>query len=600
MRAMRWPLVLILLSACDCGESSPRVPFKLAKTAPSAEGTTNEGAPLAPSVDQFDKPVDHPKVDDLATPFVATRTLLALDLDADQDRDVIAVVNHTEESIALAAALRDGNSFGAAQMLQGFGLAQGCEPTALSLSAVSSTKGRFAVDATCGPEKAAQPHAELLFAIDAKPYLLERLAVTPAEPEASSVALAFSSVDSDGDAHDDVAIQVTLTPPQGTPISERIVLLDRGRSLAFDAAGFESVLVTRADQAKTRIRKVPADAASEAYAVISLFEAVCRDGGRARLQVGSEQGLPCAPSKALAKAYATWIATLAPKQQLVGALDAYLALSHLPLEGREIKQALTDATRALAGLKARADITLSEGPAVSEAQSMLVRLPSARFITDELLYVRRDPAVVYHVEQGSEVAAPMADDRVLDPSGSLAVTAIERRCSGLFLQIERSSDRNPPGIAARPVSTPALRIDDASCTDTPQTRRKDSAGYRVLGWAPQGVLAARGSEVVLVPLSIEGAATGEPRVLDALTPRPAPLAQGRASSDAAHYAWLAPFGVVVFDNAGKAELWRPKGFDAIAAAASDVAISPSGKRVAVTSGGRVYLLGAAPSPAKGP
>ena len=600
MRCMRWIVVLIMLAACDCGETSPRVPFKLSPvTQPSAEGAAPETQELERSADHFDKPVDHPMIDGVASPFVATRFALAADLDADQDRDAIAIVNSAEEGVSLAFAMREAKGFGPATLVPGFGLSAGCEPTSLALSVLSTTKGVMSLESTCGEAKAAQPRKELLFALDAKPYLLEQVEISSAaEAQAPQLALTFTGQDMDADAHDDVLIEATLTPVAGSAsISQRLVLLDRGPSLAFDAAGFEAALLARAEGAKSLLRKAPAEAAAEAHAVIALFNAVCRDSQRARVAIAGKQGLPCAPSSALARAYATWIATQASKDQLVTALDAYVALSQL--EARAAKPALADATRALFALKPRAGITLSPGPSVSEATGLMVRLPSARFVTDNLLYVRRDAPVVYDIEHATEAAAPAAEDRVLDPAGTLAATAIERRCSGFFLHIERAANPNP-ALVSRPVSTPALLPLDPHCSDTPQTRRKNSGGYRVLGWAPQGVLAARGSEVRLVPLSIEGSASGEPRALDALMPWPAPLALGRATSDGSRYAWLTPFGVVIMDTSGKAELWRPKGWETIGPGASDVALSPSGRRIAVISVGRVYLLSSLPTPATSP
>ncbi len=597
---MRWIVVLIMLSACDCGETSPRVPFKLTP----AEKTPNQGAKsdatdIGKNPDHFDKPIDHPVIDGLVSPFVAAHAVLPVDLDGDQDRDALAIISSAKEVISLAFVVRESQGFGPVNEVPGFGLAAGCEPTALSLALLSTSKGTMSLEAVCGAEKVRQPRQELVFAMDAKPYLLERLELaSPSDASATTLALKLTSEDVDADSHDDVVINAALTASEGSAIvNERIVLLDRGRSLAFDAAGFESALFLRAGTAKGLLRKAPAEAALQAQAVITLHELVCRESALARLSIAGKRGLSCAPSPALARAYATWIATQAASN-LVGALDAYVALSQLTT--RETKQALADAARAFLTVKPRSDITLSPGPNVTEQSGMSVRLPSARFVTDNLLYLRRDLPVVFDVVQGTEASASVADDRVLDPSGTLAVTAIERRCSGLFLQIERATSGAQLGLATRPVSTPVLLPLEAHCNDTPQTRREDSAGYRVLGWAPQGVLAARGSEVRLVPLSMAGTASGEPRVLDALTPRPAPLPVGRATSDGSRYAWLLPFGVVVLDTSGKAELWRPKGWEDVGPGASDVAISPSGLRIAVISAGRTYLLASTPKPSPTP
>lgn len=224
-----------------------------------------------------------------------------------------------------------------------------------------------------------------------------------------------------------------------------------------------------------------------------------------------------------------------------------------------------------------------------------VELPKARFISDTLLFVSRDAPIIYDLTSRTETPAPPSSARVLDPSGALLVAGLERRCAGVTVRIERATrDADSPDgrIGSALVLSHTLGPD---CVDTPQSVQRDNAGFRVLGWAPQGLLLARGAEVRLVPLGLDGRATGEPRALENETPRPAPLPLGRATADGSRYAWLSPFGVVVFAAQGAPpELFRPEGWDAIAGGASDVAISPSGQRLAVLSGGQCHIIAKEP------
>ncbi len=600
---MLWIVVLIGLAACGSDEASPRVPFKLNPNAGSAGDAPVDPLPDAhPTADHFDKGLDHPVIDGVASPFIAVRALLRIDVNGDQARDGVAVVEDPVHGMALSVALKQGESFAPATKIAGFGLEAGCELTSAQLRALSSTKAVLSVDAKCGEPKVVAPRRELLFALDPSPFLLERIDLTlGSDATAAQLKLAFSTEDADADGHDDVVVLASLTQgPGATPIEQRVVLADRGPSLSFDAAGFEAALLVRAESAKGLLRKTPALASADASQIVSLVNALCRDSDRPLLRVHGKPGFACGPSAALARALATHAAAEAAQGHLAAALDAYIALSLL---GPKLtKVPLADATRALHNLKPRTDVTLTPGPNVSDASDPL-RVPNVRFVSDALLFVAREPPVFFDLEHATEAPAPAASARITDPTGTLFLSAIERRCAGLFLRIERTSSVAEHSGLTQAVSTPALLLRDAfaDCTDSPQTRHRDTAGFRVLGWAPQGVVAARGSEVRLVPLAMDGSAAGAPRVLDALTPRPAPLPSGRATVDASRYVWLTPFGVVVFGPASSPlELWRPNGWLDIGPSARDASISPSGRRIAVLSGGRVFLLSAGEKAAGSP
>jgi hypothetical protein len=221
-----------------------------------------------------------------------------------------------------------------------------------------------------------------------------------------------------------------------------------------------------------------------------------------------------------------------------------------------------------------------------------VHLPRARFTDESTLFVRRRAPVLVNLESGAEtpIAEP-SDDLVRDPGGQLAVTAIERGCAGYALRIERRPGVSSSYVPLPPVASAPLLAQASApgCVSLPEAQRRDDGGFDVLGWAPQGVVAARGAERFVVPLGIDGKPTDAPRALEPGAPAPAPLPAGTALADGSQHAQATPFGVLVFGPQGVA-LLRPEGYTSAVTAPLDVALSPSGKRVAVVSGGRVYVL----------
>src|SRR5690606_6124209 len=126
------------------------------------------------------------------------------------------------------------------------------------------------------------------------------------------------------------------------------------------------------------------------------------------------------------------------------------------------------------------------------------------------------------------------------------LVAIERRCAGTVLVIgpvdplgELSGARRTALVAPR-VPPPG-----APCPDLTPALRADEDGWRALGWAPQGVLVARGTELRIVPIDLEGRAAGDPVVIEPGAPIPAPIAPGHATGDGRGYAYASSAGLVI-------------------------------------------------------
>jgi hypothetical protein len=294
----------------------------------------------------------------------------------------------------------------------------------------------------------------------------------------------------------------------------------------------------------------------------------------------------------VSSALATAALALAKLKDGPRALAAYADLTRR--EQKPDKRVWERVVAALAALPSEAGVSLREGPRVEAVIKPRLHLPSARFLDDSHLLLRRATPVLYDLDKSEETPLGTPPDELIrDPGGQLALTAIERDgCGALHLRIERAPKPGTPYVAGAPVSTPFI-APGASLVPCKQgaTQGHVDSGLQALGWAPQGVVLARGAEAFVVPLTVTGAPAGEPFALPSETPLPAPLPAGAAVPDGTRYAELTPFGVLVFErHAAAPALLRPEGLLAFAGGARDVAISPSGKRVAVTANDVVYVL----------
>jgi hypothetical protein len=436
--------------------------------------------------------------------------------------------------------------------------------------------------------------------LEAPPRVHERVELVG--ERAGTLALEPSSVDTDGDGHGDVVLSVSLvdaTVPEdagsdaGSTASEgvlKLTWLDRPSGLSRDLREPDATFAAWASAAQGLLAKKPEQALLQAARVVSLEAALCREPGQPVLHVSGAPGIVCKQAKGVTSALTTLVLAHARLKHPSEAFDAYEELSRR--EQKPEKRALERVLKALSGLPKQKGIGMREGPRVEPARRPRVRLPAARFVDDSTLLLRRGSPVLYNLESGQETAlAVPTDDLMRDPSGELCVTDIERTSCGVRLRIERAPKVGSPYVGSAPVATPTLLAFGTSCTPDGSAPRPDAAGFQVLGWAPQGVVAARGREVRVVPLSAAGTPSGEPFVVPDDAPLPAPLPSGLASPDGARRVELTPAGALVLTRGTPApELWRPEGFAGIAQSAREAAISPMGRRVALVADGIVYVL----------
>jgi hypothetical protein len=588
-------LFVLALSGCArCNDDGPAVPFKIgaaadaskAKPEPDKATTANAAEGSA-----YPGPVDRPLIDGRALPITRVIATLAVDLDADGDRDVIAAgLRENEANLAsLFVLTREQDAFEPARLVTQLVEAPNCRAEEPTLAALSATKAALSYFEACA-EPSSRSQRLALLSLEATPRLLERFSGL-ADAEGRSITLAAHSKDVDDDGHDDVALDVTLSAPDlSAPITMSLPWLDRASGIARDVREPDSSLAARAAAAQGLLRKTPDQAAEQAKTVLALHAALCDGPHPPLLQIGTTAGIACKADAALANAAATIASAQAALGNIENAADAWLRLERMSVAASG--KAREFALKALAAMKPRPDIALAPGPEIVPSTSKGVLLPNARFVTDSLLYLRRPEPAVYDVNHQTETVAPPQDDRIRDPQGTLFVLGLKRTCGGILFQAARSDAPSEGPLPPQAIKSALLvkAAADPSCREAALS--DEVRDYKVLGWAPQGVLAARGSEVRILPLTVDGTPLGESRVLAHDAPRPAPISPGIATPDASRYAYALPFGVVVYGQQSS-ELWRPTGYAELFPSITDIAISPSGRRVAIVAKRRVYVLSAA-------
>jgi hypothetical protein len=499
----------------------------------------------------------------------------------------------------------------------------------------------------------AAPPVTWLVALGPEPRVRESFGTLPAEGRApGEVTLEVRAEDRDADGTEDVVVVVGIVG-EGLPNPVRTELpwLDRPGGLARDTREPEAQWLAVAQRAKATLRRSPATALADARAVLVSHAAICRESGAPRLLVGGGEGVACRSSAAAGLAAAVAAQALARQGDVLGALEAWTSLD---APGRTVARVDRDAARrALETMPAEPGTTMRAGPSHRHRGGPDVRLPAATFLPDGSGLLLRGSSPSRWIEATGEVVAwsgggaggatdtagvgdgtgmagqgddavggsalrgepggrdggiDAGDVLVRDPTGRFAVVDVHRTCAGFALGIAAAAQvvegvlvgryHAEPLIAAAPPpagSRCGPMATERGARAIPESARFDPGGYVVLGWAPQGVVVARAGAVRVVPLDEGARPAGDATDLPAGTPAPAPLPAGVATPDGRLYAVATPFGVVVHDVVSRrVALVRPPQWSTTPGDASDAAIAPDGRRIAVVKGERVLLLQRAP------
>jgi hypothetical protein len=540
---MRWLAVLplfALASACDSCGSSHAVPFGLDAGRPRASTTEPSPDPRRERPSGRSLPEGTRRVDVEGAPIEYAGSLRALwadDVDADGDRDAISIAGDASGS-ALLLSRREGSSFAAPRVIARASFAQGCAIEAPSLEPVGESWLSARVRHAC--EGSSQTLVWLL-SIEHTPRVLERFAILDAQGRAEgAIDLAFSSDDTDDDGRTDLVVTVSLDTEADEPTTIALPWLDRPSGLARDAAEPERTFEARSREALRALSRQAARALSESRSVAALHEAICREPGRARIRIGESDGLGCGVSEGAGRAVTTAVRAAASRGDLLSALAW---LEHMRTSGLRMNDERWQAAReAIARAPATSGVTLREGPEHAAPSSTIARSSALAFLDEDRLLLRGDAPRIWNLRSGELTPAEPAygDFRILDPSGAFAVAAIERRCAGQVLRVVASNTiaqgRALGSTHSSPLLAPREPPPGAPCPDLTPALRRDTAGFAVLGWAPQGIVAARGNVLSVVALDLQAQPAGSPEVLSPGTLPPAPLPAGAISSDGR---WLA-------------------------------------------------------------
>jgi hypothetical protein len=575
-RSQRWgaALVMFLASALVGGCSGRKqVPFGLQDAGAPTELTaeTEEGAAELPVGTTFKPNQVEVQVAESTLVLQAGYALAALQLDLDGNEPTDAlVVSADPQEVRLQAAYPRGLDV-TARNIDSFLVPSHCAEPAAEIRQLSASLVGVRVEHTCETGKRIN---FWLTTIEAQPRVRERITVLPPNDRSTApIDLELRVEDRDADGYDDVVANVRIGETD-VPLA----WLNRPGGFARDASQPEATLRELADGAWESLRSDPVGAKKRALAVVDAFVALCRESGAARIGLSGTHGLQCQQSPATARAVSVAITAAIRRGSFVRALELQrwwegTATGPTP-EEREVVQA--------AWRKAKANTTATWRAIDTEGSLASLYFRDA----DTLVVDGRAPRAI-QLSSGSKTRLSEADivPPVRDPEGRYAVRMVRVTCAGFEAEVGpiRSKQTHRVPIERRSGNVPCK---------TPIDRPASVFEWAVLGWAPQGLVAASGDLLRVVPLNSFAKPAGRPINLSAGSPLPAPIRGARITADGSRYVIPHAEGVVVRDwRGGGAGLWlRPIDWNAVPGELRSIAISPDGQRVAIQKGSEIRVL----------
>ena len=452
-------------------------------------------------------------------------------------------------------------------------------------------------------EAAPPPYARRMLwvlALQAQPRPLERVALPASDQPGPKLEVSVRGGDFDGDGHSDLQLGIDVSAPELPATHLDVRFWNRAGGLARDRSEPEQTLLALADSAKTERRRKPTAALALARQVLAVHGALCRESGHAQLGLDGAQGLDCGPSLAAGRAGSVLAALLAADGKLLDALQRHDALRSPALRLTD-----NDWERVRSALGARVDRTAfswREGPSVVLPPGSALRLPVVAFLDEQRVLLRGPSPRSYELASGAtEPIGVHGATLIIDPGARFALSAVVRSCEGPRLSIVRVAQVLEGVVAGPPVSepliTPAPFTPGTPCTPALlQVQPRDEQGeFRPLAWTAQGVLLARGAELWLLALDASAQAAAPARQLAAEDALPALGYSGEVTSDGRVHALITPLGIALLERAsGRARLIALP--DESSVLPSDLALSPSGKAIAIVRNGRLFVATPAPAP----
>jgi hypothetical protein len=618
----------LLFGCSTCGPDGSAVPFKrneakAAKTDPVAETKDAGSRARAPPGEEGPAGTAYPA--QTASVELAGATLkraegairAALPYTADGDKAALLVTQDADGALALERSALRGGAWGAPARVAPLPMpaAEGavCAPKAMALRALGTSyalvDAALACDTSAAPPAPSDSDVAALAApsgpgarhlwiasLGAAPRLLQHVEIgAPASEGAARIEPALQSRDLDGDGRADLLLALDVLVGDQPPTRVELKLFDRAGGLAPGGDEPEKTLLAIADQAKDE-RKRNAGAALElARRALAVHAALCGESATSRLRIGG-RGVPCGASLAAGRAATVLIAQLAGQGKVLQALELYRAL-----DGREYRLLDNDRERArlaVHGLIDDRSLAFRKGPTLDAPPPARARRSAIAFIDEGHLLLRGTPARSYDLGSGEVAAVGMAADTSLtSPDGRFAVYAVVRSCKGYHVSIVNAAQAVAGIVTGPSVSEPlvlaAAPPAGARCPELSAEQRHDDGGLRVLDWTPQGLLLAREQTLWLLALDASATAQAPARELAKTDAPPRRPHSEQLTGDGRYLALPTPLGVAIYDRARDTTrlLAVPESPEPI----SDVALSPSGRSLALVRGRQIYIGQAAPN-----
>ena len=580
-RSQRWGAALVvvfagglllggLLSGCS---GRKQVPFGLQDAGASTESADEpeEGAPQLPVGQTFGPDQVEVRVAESTLVLRAGYALAALQLDLDGSEPIDAVVVSADpQEVRLQAAYPRGLDV-AARKIDSFLVPSHCTEPAAEIRQLSPSLVGVRVDHSCETGKRTN---FWLVTIEAQPRVRERITVLPPNDRSTApIGLDLRVEDRDGDGYDDVVAEARIGETD-VPLA----WLNRPGGFARDVSQPEAALRELADGAWGSLRSDLAGAQEDSLAVLAAFVALCRESGAARIGLSGTQGLQCRQSPATARAVSVAATAAIRRGSFVRALELQrwweVTATQPTPEERELVQA--------AWRKAKANATAAWRVVDTEGSQASLYFRDA----DTLVINGRTPRAV-QLSSGFKTRLSEAEvvPPVRDTDGRYAVRTVRATCAGFEAEVGpvRSKQSHRVPIERRSGNDPCK---------TPIDRPASVFEWAVLGWAPQGLVAASGDLLRIVPLNSFAKPAGRPIDLSAGSPLPAPIRGARITPDGSRYVIPHAEGIVVRDwRKGAAGLWlRPTDWNAVPGELRSIAISPDGQRVAIQKGSEIRVV----------
>ncbi|HSN82453.1 MAG TPA: hypothetical protein VLS88_07755 [Polyangiales bacterium] len=578
-RSQRWAAALIIcctgvwLVGCP---GRKQVPFGL-EDAGADEGQQSppeqEEAPTPlPTGKRFEPNQVEVPVGESALVLESGYALAALEVDLDGTDPLDAlVVSADSQQVTLHAADARGLSV-AARRVDSFLVPNDCAEPLAEATQLSPSLVAIRVEHSCETGKRAN---HWIVTIEAQPRVRERITVLPpSERSSAPIEVELRAEDRDGDGYEDVVAEIQIGEAE-IPLT----WLNRPGGFARDPSEPERTLSALADEAWSSLSSNAPSAEKRALQVIEVFIALCREGGAARLGFSGTQGLQCQQSPAAARAVSVAMAVAIRRGTFVRALELQrwwedTALQPTPEERELIQNAWRKAKASAASASWRL-LDTSSAPV------------SLQFVDDDTLIVNGSAPRTIDLSSGTKTAlsASQIQPATRDPESRFAVRGVRATCAGFEAEVGPIGGKQSHRVLVQ------RRADGMPCK-TPIDRPASVFEWAVVGWAPQGLVAASGDLLRVIPLNELAKPAGSPIELSPSSPLPAPIRGARATPDGSRYVIPHEEGVVVRDwRKSGAGLWlRPSDWNTVSGELRSLAISPDGTKVAVQKGNEIRLL----------